>query len=544
MKRTTSLGSTISIGLALTASVVATGCGGPMRFADRPPVWQIDDRKNIPEPEEIEFWRLSYFPDVFALRRSERALAFKDLEPARNTNSLDEVPDSSWFENRIGLHDLTAEEVGRGPIDRPPPRPPYKLLRGKTGGGNAGFVVEDAAKRQFLIKFDRVENPEMQTGTNTAAGRLVWAFGFKVPRDYIIDLKRDEITIPPDATAKDGLGDKIKYEPKHLEEALATSPPPRDGVFRATASELIDGKPKGGWPNEGVRDDDPNDVVPHQHRRELRGLRVLSAWINHTDMKDDNTFDTYVEQDGRKYLEHYLIDFGEAFGGHAAEKNRAEDGYENFVDYSENGKALLALGLWKRPWEYLKPSPYKAVGWFTGDHFDPEDWKEAYPYWPFWAMDRADAFWGAKIVMRFRREHIRAAIEAGKFTEPGAAEWLVKALEVRRDAIGRTWLEGLSALDRFEVKDGKLCATDLGILYGLARAGVVERLDDGDVAASATVGRDAKACVAMPSGAGYQIVTLRVRRGDDEKPEMQVHVVNDARPRVLGLVRDLSDTSE
>ncbi len=533
----------LAIVLASAASA-ATGCGSAVRFADRPPVWKIDDRKSIPEPEEIDFLKLSYFPDVFVLRRSERALAFKDDEPAHNTNALDEVPDSSWFENRIGIRDVSPEELTRGPIDMPPPKPPYKVLRGKTGGGNAGFVIEDAAKRKFLFKFDRPENPEMQTGTNTAAGRLVWAFGFRVPRDYIIDLRREEIIVPADATAKNELGEKVKYEPRMLDAALATAPPPKQSVYRATASELIDGKPKGGWPNEGVRDDDPNDVVAHQHRRELRGLRVLAAWINHTDMKDDNTFDSYVEKDGRKYLEHYLIDFGEAFGGHGAEKFRAEDGYENYVDWAESGKALLSLGLWKRPWEYLELTPYKSVGFFQGAHFDPEGWKEAYPYWPFMAMDRADAFWGAKIVMRFRHEHIVAAVAEGKFSEPGASEFLVKALEERRDAIGRVWLEGLSALDGFELVGGKLCATDLGVLYGIARAGVVERLDDGDVIESSTVGRDARACVAVPSSESYQVVTLRVRRGDDKKPEMQVHLVNGSRPRILGLVRDLSDTSE
>ena len=40
-----------------------------------------------------------------------------DREPIRavNLNTLDEVPDSSWFTNRIGVRDLPITEIARGP---------------------------------------------------------------------------------------------------------------------------------------------------------------------------------------------------------------------------------------------------------------------------------------------------------------------------------------------------------------------------------------------------------------------------------------------
>ena len=33
-----------------------------------------------------------------------------------NVNTLDEVPDSSWFTNRLGTRVMTADEVETGPV--------------------------------------------------------------------------------------------------------------------------------------------------------------------------------------------------------------------------------------------------------------------------------------------------------------------------------------------------------------------------------------------------------------------------------------------
>ena len=50
---------------------------------------------------------------------------------AGNVNALDEVPDSSWFTNRLGRRPMTTEEIARGPcLGRPPPR----SSRGRSWG--------------------------------------------------------------------------------------------------------------------------------------------------------------------------------------------------------------------------------------------------------------------------------------------------------------------------------------------------------------------------------------------------------------------------
>lgn len=519
------------------AIALGAGCGG-LRFRDQPVVWSVDDERAIHEPEEREYFALPYFADLFALRRLERAMALRDLEPAWNVNALEEVPDSTWFENRLGRREMTPQEIARGPDRSGPPRPPYVVKSGKFGGGAPGFVMEDANGRSFLMKFDRPENPEMQTGSNLVVNRVFWAIGYHVPADYVIELRPEELSIGPKAQAKDEMGEKIPYTTAMLDGVLAGGPPPRNGAYRATASEYLPGVPKGGWPPEGVRADDPNDVVPHEHRRELRGLRVASAWMNHTDMKEDNTLDMYVDEGNKRFLRHYLVDFGEALGGHGAEKNRKEDGYEHYWDWEHQPKAALTFGMWTRPWEDLKPSGFLAFGTFGTNVFDPKLWREAYPYWPFMEMDATDAFWAAKIIVKVTRAHLQAIVHEARFSEPGAAQYLVDVLEKRKIAIGRAYLEALSALDDFEMQGGRLCATDVGVKYGVVPFGILERLDDGEVAESIDVGPQARACVTPKLADGYNVVELRSRRGDQRRPPLEVHIRGGAEPRVIGIVRD------
>lgn len=92
------------------------------------------------------------------------------------------------------------------------------------------------------------------------------------------------------------------------------------------ASKFIEGKIKGPFSYSGVRKDDPNDHIPHERRRELRGLRMIQAFLKDTDVKQLNTLDTYVEEDGQKFLKHYLIDFSDSLGSASVRPKSAGDG--------------------------------------------------------------------------------------------------------------------------------------------------------------------------------------------------------------------------
>ena len=64
------------------------------------------------------------------------------------------------------------------------------------------------------------------------------------------------------------------------------------------------------WVGWNDRRDDPNDIFAHEDRRELRGLRVFCAWLNHDDSRGINSLDMLETADGRGWVKHYMFDFG------------------------------------------------------------------------------------------------------------------------------------------------------------------------------------------------------------------------------------------
>ncbi|MBW2457912.1 MAG: hypothetical protein JRI68_25630 [Deltaproteobacteria bacterium] len=132
---------------------------------------------------------------------------------------------------------------------------------------------------------------------------------------------------------------------------------------------------------------------------------------------------------------------------------------------------------------------------------------------------------------------LKAIVEQAQFSERGAAAYLVDTLMKRRRKIGEVYLEALSPLDYFTIEQGKLCGIDLGIHYRLAAHGVVERLAGDEIVDTVTCPRRGRFCMPLPETDRYGIYRLRVRRGDDTRPVMQVHLKGGPRPRVLGIVR-------
>lgn len=411
----------------------------------KPVVWFDFDMENIPEPKATDAGYIYDFAygtfflqlrQAFDFPRHARRIQGRPKE-ALNTNAFDEVPDSSWFTNRNGMLRLTAEDVASGPDTTDGPAPgTYVVSRGKTEGITPGFWIKDSRGDTYILKFDPKSNPEMATAAEVISTKLFYALGYNVPQNTIFHFRRDQLKIDPKATITDALNRKQKFREADLDAILSKVAPARDGVYRVIASKLVPGKPKGGFHFEGVRKDDPNDIIPHEDRRELRGLRIFAAWLGHNDIRVGNTLDTFVEEDGRKFLRHYLIDFGSTLGSDTEFSNDIIVGHEYQIDLNEAGKSLVSLGMYQPRW-LVRPDPeeFSSVGRWSSDDFDPLRWKQNFPLAAFDNMTEADARWAARIVSAFTDEHLRAAVKCGKLSDPRAAEYLFEQLRTRRDII-------------------------------------------------------------------------------------------------------------
>ena len=369
---------------------------------------------------------------------------------AMNVNTADEVPDSSWFTNRIGRRTLTIDEYVRGPNVSGPPAPgPWTVVSGKSDGITPGFTVRDAAGTLWFIKFDPPSNPEMATGAEVISTKLFWALGYHVPENYLATLDPALLVVGDTATYRDSLGKRQALTRAVVDEFLARGARRADGRFRVIASRALSGTPIGPFKYFGTRLDDPNDIFPHEHRRELRGLRAFSAWLNHDDSRSINSLDTIVEAGGRKIVRHHLIDFGSTLGSASVAAQKPRAGNEYIWEARPTLLTMLSFGFWVRPWIKVQYPVYPAVGRIEAAYFWPERWKPEYPNVAFDNARPDDLFWAARRIMAVPDEAIRAVVGAAEYSELGAANYLADVIIARRDKIGLQWLTGVNPLADF-----------------------------------------------------------------------------------------------
>jgi hypothetical protein len=409
-----------------TASVLGSAAA-PKFFNDDP----VRVERDTQDASGMKLLETDLFVDLASSMLSGRGV----ITPARakNINTIDEVPDSSWYTNRAGYRTLTPEEVAKGPdTSAGPASGTWTITSSKSDGVTPGFTVKDSTGQRWFLKFDPPGYRAMATGTEVAATKLMWALGYHVPENHIAYMRREQLTV----------GEGAKFTPigrkpramrlADLDNLLERASREPNGTYRIVASKALAGKPIGRIRFSGTRPDDPNDLVPHEDRRELRGYGVFAAWLNHVDAKAINSLDTLIAEDGRSHVQHNLIDFGSALGSGGVGPADYWEGAEYVVQPGEVAKRMVSFGFYLPKWRTMPFYEARSIGRLPArsSDFNPEVWKPRVPNLAFLHARADDKFWAAKKLAALTTEMIRAAVRSGEFG----------ALAGRRDAITRAYL--------------------------------------------------------------------------------------------------------
>ena len=460
---------------ALLVALLATTLGaqeptGP-RFRSDDPI-RTDDDRAVDASGASRRW-LSAYADFVV----NTFMAPGDRRPlgALNVNTLGEVPDSSWFTNRVGAATMSVDDVVRGPdrVARLEVRR-WLVVEGKDSGRQPGFRAVDADDPDgpvYQLEFDPPGNPEMATGAEIIGTAIYHALGYNVVETYLVEVDGRTLSVAPNATIDIG-GRARRFTERDVEQVLRRAARRPDGRYRASASRFAEGRNLGPFRYHGTRPDDPNDIYPHEHRRELRGNRVFAAWLNHDDSRAGNTLDMLVDAGGRRYVKHYMFDFGSMLGSGTSEEDHPWVGHEYVVEGRPALLTLASFGLWRRPFIRADaPSDLPAAGNFTADGFSPAAWRPHYPNAAFGNMQAEDAFWAARLVAALSPDAIARIVEKARFSDPAVTDHVTGTLMRRRAAVLRTWLPAVNPIVDLRIeRDGMLrfgnAAIDASVVAG------------------------------------------------------------------------------
>ena len=389
---------------------------------------------------------------------------------AGNVNTIDEVPDSSWFTNRIVQRPVAIDEAVRGPQSGAPPADgTWTVVGSKEVGIAPGFTIEDRTGETWFISFDARDYPEAATGAILVANRIFWTLGYWMGENVLTRVRPEQVVIGDTATVKPMSGVVRRMRAADLDAIWKRAARSADGSFRAVAARQLPGRPLGGFRYHGTRPDDPNDVVAHEHRRELRALKVFGAWTNLVDLKAGNTLDVLITGQGPGRVRHYLQDVGSTFGTGALAPREFDEGWEHLFEGDLLWKRLVSLGFLIPPWQTVPYKERPAIGRFEGTHFDPLEWRPRVPTAALRHAQPDDLFWAARRVMAFSNEMITALAKSGMYSDPAEALHLAEVLIQRRNKIGAAYLNSMSPLVDFSLSPaGRLSFVNAAVAAGVA----------------------------------------------------------------------------
>jgi hypothetical protein len=467
MKRTYKRLFLLLVSLALGATLEARQ--SPQKFYDDDPIQDEPVTQNVTKAAHYEPDYFYEFVSNIFWHPGSPVLG----QRAGNINTVDELPDGPFYVNRAGSIPLTSAMVARAAnTGSGPAAGPWQIISAKSDGVSPGFTIRDGAGKVWYLKFDPPGYRGMATGSEIVGAKLFWALGFHTTEYYITRLVPSDLVITAEAKVTPPGEAKRAMRQGDVDWLLRNSQPEPDGSYRVVTSLAVPGRYVGRILFEGTRTDDPNDIVPHEHRRELRGYFVFAAWLNHVDVKGTNSIVTDVAEGGRSFIRRYLLDFGSILGSAGNKPREYWEGSETFVEpLGEIFKRTLTFGLlipeWRRTASYESP----AIGRVPRDSssWNPDTWKPHITNSAFRHIRADDKFWAARKLTSISEEMVRAAVAEGQFGDAAAEEVLVKMIMERRARILSAYLPVVNpivepALDA----QGQLTFRNLAVDAGVA----------------------------------------------------------------------------
>lgn len=340
----------------------------------------------------------------------------KGRQEALNTNNFDETFDSTWFTNRAGRLNPAAD-----PSWVPPATPLPIIASGALTVSSiihdaAGNSIEatDAAGRIFLVHVDPPDQPNLATGTSFVTRNILSAAGYRIAPFALIPVDPGRFRLARDAQWRHGAKRRAAL-PSDLDHVFAHGVSATRGMHRALVTQIPDGVPLGPSVMQGRRSGDENDRIPHEHRRELRGLRIFAAWLDMPGFSEADTLDLFVPERGAPQ--------------NASDRKRFGH-IEHVILHTSSGIAL-------------PQSPANDPLTFTPHH----------SMGAFERMTYRDAIWAAGIMHHIPDAAIRTWITQASFGDTATAARIASNLADRRQRIESMIAGKISPLDDVRLDD-------------------------------------------------------------------------------------------
>lgn len=376
----------------------------------------------------------------------------------------------------------------------------WTVFAAGRGAGGPWVAVKDARGGFYLLQFDHPRWPGLATSSTLVANRLLQSLGYSVFERCMVFFTEKMLEIDSRATFSsqgeplDAIWSSKKLQTLRIMKTLQTPQTPQtprtlqpskgtltklkmkmkmklkavlgslhreeDGSIRALATNLLSpltNKYLGPFPLWGRRIDDGNDYFEHQHLRELRGLKLISAWLGLYNIEERSGAD-FFSRDNR-VVSHYLWDFKGALGADKRGRPKSvEAAFGRGVPKKDDRGGVL-----KERKNDIKKFP--EVGFLPVRRFEPKQWNPRIRHPAFHRATRKDLFWAGRVLSTLRSKDIKDAV-AMAYLPKRTARMLWARLWLR---LRRAVFFGLSQsapLGFFETSGSSFCATDFRVEAG------------------------------------------------------------------------------